>query len=206
MVIWMAKTILCDLDSILADILTPWLRSYNRDYSDTLTVDRIPSWDFHNIVKPECGTKIYDYLREPGFFENLKPLPGAIEAVQALRSAGHDFLVLTAGADVEDAATQKVRWCKRYLDLSPKQVIVTPRKELVRGDVLIDDSPEQIKKYRGAWGQAPLILTISYPYNECVRGDCWRFKGWDDTADSWFMMTEWIASFERNREPHKVLA
>lgn len=196
----MSKVILCDLDSILADIMTPWLDSYNRDYQDTLTVDRIPSWDFHNVVKPECGTKIYDYLREPGFFENLKPLPGAVEAVSALRSAGHDFLVLTAGADVEDAATQKVRWCRRYLDLSPKQVIVTPRKELVRGDVLIDDSPEQIRRYRETWGWDPTILAISYPYNESVYRHCRRFYGWNETADAWAQIVDWI------NDTYKVLA
>lgn len=185
--------ILCDLDSILADILTPWLAAYTKEYEDTLTIPQITGWAFHNFVKPECGYRIYQYLSTPNFFADLVPLPGAVEAVQKIIGMGHDFLVVTAGAAVDDAATQKIRWCKRYLGLAPKQVIVTPRKELIRGDLLIDDSPEQIAKYRRAWPKTP-IFAIAYPYN--LSADCARFSDWTDTAHAWANMVRGICALE----------
>lgn len=180
------KTILIDLDSICADIMTPWLAEYNRRYDDTLKMEQVTNWDFHNVCKPECGTKLYDILHIPHFFEDLQPLPGAQASVAALRSAGHDVMILTAGGDIEDAATQKMRWCKRWLDMSPKQVMVTSRKELVRGDIIVDDSPKQIQNYRKAWPSA-YIFGIRYPYNAHIGPEARThlFYGWKDTVCAW---------------------
>ena len=63
------KIVLLDSDGVIADILERWLDVYNNTYNDSLTREEFASTfgGLHNVVKPECGEKVYDILREPGF-------------------------------------------------------------------------------------------------------------------------------------------
>jgi 5'(3')-deoxyribonucleotidase len=176
-------TILCDLDGIVADLLTPWLSRYNADYGDNLTVTDITDWDIHNCVKSECGEKIYDYINEPGFYFNLKPLPGAIDTINSLRNDGHEVVFVTASASAPHTAEEKLRWIEKHFGMSRRDVFIGHKKHLVKGDVFIDDSPKNLMKYREAWPDA-LICTIAYPHNVGSDVD-FRAVSCTDTATAW---------------------
>jgi 5'-nucleotidase len=176
--------ILCDMDAIVADLLTPWLLAYNQKYADNLTVNGILDWDLHQFVKPECGLEIYALLKQPGLFLGLAPIPGAIDAIHALEDAGHSVTIVTAGASSNHCPGEKLAWCKRHLGFSRRKVFIGHEKHLLRGDVFIDDSPVNITEYRAAWPQAE-ILTIAYPYNARVSHLCRRFEGWQYPAAAW---------------------
>lgn len=51
-------TILCDVDSVVANIMPEWLRMYNEECGDALRPPDIVEWDMHKLVKPECGRKL----------------------------------------------------------------------------------------------------------------------------------------------------
>lgn len=89
--------IACDLDAVLNNLNQVWLSRYNRDYNDNFTIEQWTNWHPENLVRPECGVHIFDYLREPGFFssKNLSPLPYAMEAT-SLISQYYDIRVVTA--------------------------------------------------------------------------------------------------------------
>lgn len=182
-------TILCDLDGICADLLTPWLEIYNREIlrpaSDRspLKVEDIVDWDIGNFVPAEHKQALYDIISRPGLYESLKPLPGAIDGLEALRKAGHEVIIVTAGAKGHNTAAEKLSWCRTHLGLKRQSVIIAHRKEMVKGDLFIDDSPEKIDAYRAAWPDTP-ILTIAYPYN--ARCDFnFRVHSWQDTKSAW---------------------
>ena len=61
-------TLLIDMDSVICDLMTDWHNQYNKDYCDSLSVEKLKCWESEKYVKPECGTKIYDYLDQPGLF------------------------------------------------------------------------------------------------------------------------------------------
>ncbi|MCJ7984909.1 hypothetical protein MUB16_14170 [Priestia sp. OVL9] len=48
--------------------MTDWHNQYNKDYCDSLSVEKLKCWESEKYVKPECGTKIYDYLDQRAFF------------------------------------------------------------------------------------------------------------------------------------------
>jgi 5'(3')-deoxyribonucleotidase len=177
-------TILCDLDGIVVDLLGPWLEMYNRKWGDNLTVDKITEFELHKFVKPECGQNIYDFIDTGEAYRHLRPLPGALAAIHQLERHGHDVIIVSAGAKNLATAGHKLEWCKKHLGFSRKKCIIAHRKELVRGDVFIDDSPVNIARYRRAWPDTP-IYTIAYPYNESVGHLCHRFQGWRDPAAAW---------------------
>ena len=161
--------ILSDLDSIIADLLPTWLGLYNAEYADDLVIGDLHAWATHRYVKTECDEKIYEYLRRPGLFRNLPPLPGAVEGVKALADRGHDVYIVTAAPD--GSATEKIDWCKEHLPfLDSRRVIVVYDKWLVRGDVLIDDSPSNLTKWGAAWPYG-YTISIGYPYNRDTKVD-----------------------------------
>ncbi len=89
------KRIAIDLDDTLNNLCDSWLAPYNRDYNDNLTRKDLIKWEINELVKPECGIKIYDYLKEPGFFKNLDIQTGAKE-VTAWLAEHYDLRIVTA--------------------------------------------------------------------------------------------------------------
>ncbi len=71
----------------------------------------------------------------PGFFLDLAPLPGAIDAVNELR-AGCDLFVLSAPSTRNPHSyTEKRLWIEKYFDYQfTKRLILSPNKSLLKGD------------------------------------------------------------------------
>ncbi len=184
-------TVLCDLDGMVADLMTPWLRAYNQQYGDTLTHAQLLDFDIHHFVKPECGQKIYDFINSGDVYTQLEPLAGALSGIEVIEQMGHNVVIVTAGAKHVHTAGHKLEWCKKHLGFNRKKVIIAHQKELVRGDVFLDDSPKMIRNYRAAWPNTP-ILTIAYPHNLCVEGLCTRYPSFEDTFTAWQGMVEGI--------------
>ena len=75
-----------------------------------------------------------------GFFRNLKPMPGAIEAYNILDKHFKVYLLTTAPWSNPYACVEKFEWVKEYLPNAYKNLIISHHKELNMGDYLIDDS------------------------------------------------------------------
>ncbi len=76
----------------------------------------------------------------PGFFENLEPMPGAIEAVNQLRSWAEVYILTAPSVRNPLCYTEKRLWIEKYFDLDfCHRLIISPNKGLLKGDFLIDD-------------------------------------------------------------------
>jgi len=80
----------------------------------------------------------------PGLFDLMEPMPGAIEAVTELAKHFDTYILSTAPWLNPSSWTSKVNWIHRYFGSekdSPlyKRVIITHHKNLLKGDLLIDD-------------------------------------------------------------------
>ena len=165
------KTLLIDMDSVIVDLMTEWFQRYSQAYDDDLTVDSILCWQTEKYVKPECGAKIYDFLDEPGLFRHLKPLPGAIETLKRL---SEDFDILIVTASRTHAYTEKEQWVEEHLPfIGKRNLIFSHRKDMIRGDVLFDDAPPNLRAF-AATGR--LAVAMDYPYNRDV--DVPRVGNW----------------------------
>jgi 5'-nucleotidase len=77
-----------------------------------------------------------------GFFENLPPLPNALESVNQLRQhSGYDVYILTAPSTRNPSCYSEKRiWIEKHFDYDfTKKLIISPNKGLFKGDILIDD-------------------------------------------------------------------
>lgn len=161
--------LLFDLDGICCDLMTKWLEHYNRDWEDNLRPQDVTSWNWDDFVKPECGKRIYHYLNRPGFFADLQPIPGCCESLDRLAEVC-ELVVVTASP--KEAAGDKMRWVQRHLRMVPKgNVVVTYRKDLVRGDFMFDDAPKNLRNHPAT------RIMLDYPYNRDFH-DCHRVHSW----------------------------
>ena len=78
----------------------------------------------------------------PGFYTGLKPIQGALEAMDTvLGMARLDPYILTAPSLYNPLSyTEKRLWVEEHLGFEwVKRLIICPNKSLLKGDVLIDD-------------------------------------------------------------------
>jgi len=93
----------------------------------------------------------------PGIFRNLNPIIGAIEAVKILLDSNQYevYFLSTAPWNNPSAWTDKRLWLEdQFGDLVNRRLILTHRKDLLKGDILIDDRPNNgAKDFEGNWIQ-----------------------------------------------------
>jgi 5'(3')-deoxyribonucleotidase len=148
-----------DADGVIVDLLTKWVERYNELYHDDLsTVAFAKNHDVHNAVKTSCGEKVYDIIKEPGFFEDLPELPGAIATINHLMHLGHQVNVITSYSESAEIAKGKVLWFSKFLPLlmEKKGLILCPAKmkKHVKCDVFVDDYEKNIRAYW--WENSPM--------------------------------------------------
>jgi len=80
-------------------------------------------------------------------------MPGAIEAVKSLTEMGHDlFIATTPPWDHPESWAQKRAWVLEHLPQFKKRMFLTHRKDLLKGDILIDDSVSRGQPdFEGEW-------------------------------------------------------
>tara|TARA_R110000824_G_scaffold32908_3_gene106102 strand:- start:11981 stop:12451 length:471 start_codon:yes stop_codon:yes gene_type:complete len=86
--------------------------------------------------------KRYDGMfdKAPGVFGLMDPVPGAVEAFMELSELFDVFVLSTPPWGNSSGWSDKYDWVHRYLgDAAHKRLILTHRKDLSRGDYLVDD-------------------------------------------------------------------
>lgn len=187
----MSKTILIDMDDTIVDLHRPWHRVYNAWSGDDVSIEKATSWEVDKWVKnPAIMMKV---LELPGLFEDLEPLPGAVAGIEQLVEAGHRVLLVSSAPNPESMKGKAKFVDKRLPFLPPKSLVLTYHKDLVRGDVLFDDGPHNLLRYRKAWPSAQ-IATIAYPYNyeAAVQSGAFIAGEWQNTAAAWRRFVEHV--------------
>ena len=76
----------------------------------------------------------------PGIFALMEPMPGAVDAFNALAEVFDVYILSTAPWGNSSAWSDKPKWVKKHLgDKAWKRLILSHHKNLNRGDFLVDD-------------------------------------------------------------------
>ena len=116
-------TVLIDMDGVLVDFQSgiDWA-SEGEEYPEEIE-EKYGGWD--NV---------------PSIFSKMTPMPGALEAFEKLANEHNVYIVSTAPWDNSSAWSDKRDWVVRHLgEAAEKRLILTHHKNLVRGDIIIDD-------------------------------------------------------------------
>ncbi|MDO8471574.1 MAG: hypothetical protein Q7S64_00280 [bacterium] len=95
----------------------------------------------------------HQLARESGFFRDLPPFPGAIEAITQMAELYQVYLCTAPYHDNPTCASDKFTWVRRHLgrDWCDRVVLAGGDKTLVRGDLLIDDKPVVVGNHQPTW-------------------------------------------------------
>lgn len=170
-------TVLVDMDDTIENLLSAWVDTINEEHGTSVEVDDIRYWDLSIAFPTLDWQSVYAPLLRDDFWMRVKPIDGASDALKRLIDDGHKVVIVTASA-YETLQSKMDYVLFRYFPfLSWNDVIVTSNKQMVKGDVLIDDGVHNLKG-----GDYEKIL-MDAPHNRgynAARHGMTRVKTWKE--------------------------
>ncbi len=163
--------ILVDMDGVLADFEGGFLKRWREKYPNKPYIPLEDRRTFY--AKDQYPFELHRFMetirREPGFFLNMEPIPGAIAALQSMDEFGWDvFLCSSPLSAYEHCVLEKYKWIEKYFGRSwIKRLILTKDKTIINANFLIDDKPVITGvQPQPDWEQ----IVYDQPYNREVSG------------------------------------
>lgn len=157
--------ILIDADGVLENLTHAWVEYLNRRYGTSVCYEDITDWDMTKAFPTLSREQVYGAELDEELYSLLRPLNGAPEYVKKLIDDGNEVYVVTSTPYQVIKVKYEQVMAKYYPFLSWKNFIITSNKQLIRGDVLIDDGIHNL-----VGGEYAKIL-VSTPYNEAFDAE-----------------------------------
>jgi 5'-nucleotidase len=171
-----APSVLVDMDEVLCRWDEHFIAAHRKTFPDLPVLEPGTRRDFDLFagLSSELAEATSAVLRIPGFFADIPPVEGALDAVGEMLELGLDVSICTSPwLDNPTCASDKISWVERHLGRKiAARTIVTTDKTRVRGDVLIDDKPEVTGRMAPEW----TLVRFSFAYNRHLPGP--RIDSW----------------------------
>ncbi|UOF92533.1 hypothetical protein LSG31_10445 [Fodinisporobacter ferrooxydans] len=169
----MGKVLLLDLDDVCACHNERWVERFYEKTGILLDREEWSSWDLHEVYSESITKSLYEILQEPGFFRYLQPKSGCVEGVRTLYEVGFEIVFVTASPPT--ALYEKYEWIEEYFPfISKSNIVLTQRKDLVYGDILVDDGPHNLLR-----SPAKTKIVFDHAYNRHLQ-QFQRVKDWNE--------------------------
>lgn len=172
--------ILIDQDGVLADFEQGVYQYWQDKFGTPLPIKNSERKNFYladdlPTDKKELRDELYQIYSSKGFFENLPPITGAVQALHELLDIGHDVRICTAPiSSYQNCVAEKFAWVDKHLGKDwINRIILTKDKTWVRGDILIDDKPQITGSLSPVWEH----WLYDQPYNRHLNDKhriCWE--------------------------------
>lgn len=158
-------TILVDMDGVLENLGEVWAEIINEKFGTNVSYENLTEWDMQKNFPDVPVEEITSILDLPGLWERLTPSPNADYYLQKLLDDGHKIVIVTASHF--NSLKIKLENClfKYYPFLSYKDVIICHQKNLIQGDILIDDGIHNFSDTQR------FKIIFSAPYNKQFIAD-----------------------------------
>lgn len=170
--------ILLDMDGVICDFLGPLIEQYNHLTGEGVKMESIVTYQTAKYVRKR-GV-LFGIKDSPGFIRNLQPYPDALESIELLHDAGHDIVFVSNATNAPSSGHEKREWLKYYLGhlWSKPQLVLTYHKYLVKGDVLLEDSPSNLEKL-----DDDVKAVLFHQHYNAQENRFERVYGWSDFLD-----------------------
>ena len=174
-------TVLIDLDDTMTCLTRAWCLYLNNKYSINVTEDDIRGWNVENYFPMLTEEQVFEPLRTDEFWELVEPRANAQKFVRRLMLDGFDVYICTASSF--DTIRAKLTYVLgRYFPfISWDQVIVAQNKQLINGDILVDDGVHNLQ------GGAYKKILMSAPHNQSYDAESngmTRVKTWEEAYNA----------------------
>ena len=170
--------VLVDMDGVLCE----WTGLFNKrvvEYAPHIDFPFLhdnSSWDMKAGLDKEGRDAVQTILTQSGFYADLEPIPGAIEALRAMKKEGHTIFIVTSPfSGNPTCASDKLDWLERHVGKGwGNRAIITSDKTAVRGDILLDDKPYITGHFEPTWEH----VLFHAPYNRTISDGRRRMTDW----------------------------
>ena len=136
-------TLLIDQDDVLAEYIQGVTQAYNEKYNTCISAKECVSWDLYQVF----GEEVETVMHEPDLFRKLEPVKDAIEVFKRLYTSNLFEMYIVTAANAKSVPA-KVEWIKEHLPFFPiDRVIICQRKNMIKGDFLLDDGMHNIEAF-----------------------------------------------------------
>jgi 5'(3')-deoxyribonucleotidase len=172
------------MDGVLVDLISTWLAAYNHATGSMLTPAHVTSYNWNELVHD--SERFYELLDSECLFAVARPyrdISGLFDLFADSRFDVH--IVSTVSEHAPDGHRQKADWLRHFCPWLPyDRLTTTAHKHMIRGDVLIEDSPENIDAWTEA-NSAGHAICIRAAYNANWHPKCsTRVTMADDITDA----------------------
>jgi len=163
------------MDEVLADPIEKFIALYNRDYGVPLDLQLAPGNEIFEHVPEHAKDKWFEYINEPGFFRNLTPIQGSIDAIRKLQEK-YDVYIVSAAMEFRNSLIDKYDWLAEHFPFISWKNIVFCGDKIVCADIMIDD---RVKNFAGFNGRK---LLFTSPHNLLLT-EYERVNSWQEVLD-----------------------
>jgi len=137
--------ILVDMDQVLNNLLAWWVEYLNDRYCADAQVRDVLKWDLSCVYPGLTKEEVDRPISENAFWGGLSTNPYSVETLGKMARDGHEIYVVTA-ASVYQTIPAKIDWLlANYPFLTWGNIVIVNRKQIVSGDVLIDDAVHNLE-------------------------------------------------------------
>ncbi len=136
-------TILFDADDTVENLCDCWIALLNERYGTSVKIEDVTDWNITLAFPTLTKEQIFGVLNEDELFHRLERVPDSLEVLQTLYNEGHQLYMVTA-TGYQTCKTKMERILELFPFLDWDHVIITANKQLVKGDILIDDNPHNL--------------------------------------------------------------
>lgn len=167
--------ILIDCDETIWNLLEAWVSVLNKRYNENVLWQNVNTWDMSAVYPNLTKQQIYEPLCEEELWELVKPKFDAVKYVPKLYEEGHEVYFVTS-TDYRNIKF-KVKLLEDFFpDIPIQNLITTYHKNLIKGDILIDD---YINNFKGVDGG----ILFTAPYNKDIDVESlglYRCNDWEE--------------------------
>lgn len=166
-------TILVDMDDTIINTLSAWVWWLNLHYMTHVRIEDVTDWDLSLAFPTLTAEEVFEPLYSSSFWETVLPKSDAQYYLQDLMLQGHDVYIVTASHPTTIAYKWKlIESYFPYIDAD--HFIVTSNKQLIQGDVIVDDAPHNL-------GGVETSILFDAPHNKNYTAER-RAYNWKDVS------------------------
>ena len=169
--------ILVDMDDTIEHLLLAWVNCLNERYGTAVRCDDIREWNISTAFPTLTKEQVYAPLVEDDFWKTVQPIDGAADVLKWAIGEGHEvYIVTTSSYHALKSKMENVLF-RHFPFIAWEQVIITSNKQVIRGDILIDDAPHNL--VNGSYVKVLMTAPHNRDY-DAKRNHMIRVHTWDE--------------------------